>query len=299
MDQKKNMLFVYNPKAGKGSIKTYLSDIIYYFIKSGYKIRIHATQKKGDAIEIVHSIAHHPYDLVVCSGGDGTLDEVVTGIIKSETRIPIGYLPAGSTNDFARSLNISSHMLEAAKSVVHGREFPCDVGRFNEKYFIYIAAFGLFTDVSYETPQEMKNILGHMAYILEGVKSLSSIKSFALKLENADEVYEGDFIYGMITNSLSVGGVKHITGKDVSLNDGEFEVTLVRKPKNIIELNSILAAFVSQKLDSGYIVHLKSSGLKITSSEKMKWTLDGEYGGKYKTVSISNINKAVSILCSN
>lgn len=290
------MLFIYNPKAGKGNIKTYLSDIIQLFTKEDYIITIHATQRKGAAVETVCSMEPDMYDLVVCSGGDGTLDEVVTGIILGGHTIPIGYIPSGSTNDFAKSLNISNHFLDAAKLILHGKTFMCDVGIFNQKFFIYCAAFGIFTEVSYETPQELKNILGHMAYILEGVKSISSIKAYDLKVKHADEVYEGEFIYGMITNSVSVGGMKHITGKDICLNDGEFEVTLVRKPKNLMELNSIIAAFVSQKMESESIIHFKSSSLQISSSKDIKWTLDGEYGGAYKDVSVRTINKAVSII---
>ena len=226
-------------------------------------------------------------------------------MIQSGFKTTIGYIPAGSTNDFANSLKISSTMKQAAETVVHGTIFSCDVGRFNDDVFVYIAAFGLFTEVSYGTPQEMKNMLGHMAYILEGVKHLQNIKSYRLKvtsvLENGEtKIIEDDFIFGMVTNSYSVGGFKSIAGNvfkgRIALNDGLFEVTLIKMPKNPMELNSILAALAIQNIDTAYMYSFKSGKLIIESQEEVAWTLDGEFGGKHKLVTLTNDMQAMDIM---
>lgn len=296
-ENKKKVLFIYNPKAGKSKIKTHLSDIIDVFVQADYLVTVHSTQYPHEAVEIIGKTGNDEYALIICSGGDGTLDEVVTGMLLSGKTIPVGYIPAGSTNDFAKSLNISTNMVEAAREITNENVFQCDVGRFNEDVFVYVAAFGLFTEVSYSTDQQMKNTLGHMAYILEGIKSLSSIKSYKLHIEGENVVQDGEFIFGMISNSNSVGGLKNVTGRDVELNDGLFEVTLVKRPQNPIELNEIAAAFVTQKMDSKNITHFKTSWLKVESDEELKWTLDGEYGGAFNRVLVKNENKALSVLC--
>ena len=295
--KQKKILFVYNPKAGKAKIKTHLSDIIEVFNQARYEIIIYATQKQYDAKEIVTNIEKDTFYYIVCSGGDGTLDEVVTGMLEGKVNLPIGYIPAGSTNDFAKRLEISSNMVDAAREIIKENIFKCDVGKFNEDAFVYIAAFGLFTEVSYNTDQQLKNSLGHMAYILEGIKSLSSIKSYQLQIQSDELCESGEFIYGMISNSVSVGGFKNLTGKDVELNDGMFEVTLVKRPQNILELNEIATAFMTQKLESKHIVRFKTSSLNIKSEEEVQWTLDGEYGGEHKHVCITNLPQAIGVLC--
>ncbi len=290
----KKMLFIYNPKSGKAQIKNHLSDILNVFARGGYEVTVYPTQQRGDAGTIM--INRKPdYDLVVCSGGDGTLDEVVTGMMKSPFRTPIGYIPAGSTNDFGGSLHLPKQMVRAAEIIVNGRTFPCDVGIFNDDIFVYIAAFGLFTDVSYETKQDMKNLLGHMAYLLEGVKRLSSIRSYHMKVTHDNGVIEDDFMYGMITNSESVGGFKRITGKNVQLDDGVFEVTLIKKPKNAIELNEIYTCLMKNEINSKAIYCFKTSKITIEPTEPIAWTLDGEYGGTHEQVDIENCCKAMEI----
>lgn len=291
----KELLFIYNPKAGKGQIRNHLLDILDVFVKAGYEVCARPTQYAGEAVEIAADKSGN-YDLVVCSGGDGTLDEVVTGIMKSGCRKPIGYIPAGSTNDFANSLGLPKNMVSAAQAAVGGRLYGCDVGAFNENSFIYIAAFGLFTEVSYETKQEIKNVLGHMAYILEGVKKLTAIKSYHMKITTQDTVIEDDFLYGMVTNSVSVGGFKGITGKFVDLSDGVFEVTLIRRPKNLDELNQILAALTRQDIDTAEMYCFKTAYLKVESEEEVAWTLDGEFGGKHTEVIIENRKQALDIM---
>lgn len=293
--QKRKMLFVYNPKAGKAQIRNHLLEIINIFTKDGYEVTAVPTQAAGDAVRIVRD-REDIYELVVCSGGDGTLDEVVTGMLEGEKQIPIGYVPAGSTNDFANSLHLPKTMKKAAEVVVNGNLFPCDVGAFNDDKFVYIAAFGVFTDVSYETKQEMKNMLGHTAYLLEGVKSISTIKPFHFKVMHDGETIEDDFIYGMVTNSDSVGGFKNITGKNVSLNDGLFEITLIKMPKNPIELIMIAAALLNSDINTEYMYCFKSSEISFESDQEVAWTLDGEFGGNHKEVHIKNCEKAMEII---
>lgn len=291
----KRLLFIYNPKAGKGQIRNHLLDIIDTFVKAGYEVAARPTQYAGEAVEIAADAAKK-YDLVVCSGGDGTLDEVVTGIMKSAPGVPVGYIPAGSTNDFANSLRIPKNMKRAAEAAVGGRLYACDVGSFNDNTFVYIAAFGLFTDVSYETSQEVKNVLGHMAYILEGMKKLAAVKSYHMKITTQDAVIEDDFLYGMVTNSTSVGGFKGITGKFVDLSDGVFEVTLVKRPKNLEELNQILGALTLRDIDAAQMYCFKTSYIKFETDEELAWTLDGEFGGKHTTVVIENMKQALHIM---
>lgn len=288
----KRMLFIYNPFAGKAQIKNKLFDIINTFAKSGYEITVHPTENRGDGARTTKEKIKN-YDILVCSGGDGTLDEVVTGMMESRKSLPIGYIPAGSTNDFANSLSLPKNMVRAAEIITEGEEFACDVGAFNNDTFVYIAAFGMLTDVSYETPQEIKNVLGHMAYILEGMKRFS-LRAYHMRISCENMVLEDDFLFGMITNSTSVGGFKRITGKYVELNDGLFEVTLVKKPKSAMELNQIMTALVSGNIDADCMHCFKTAALVI-ESEEVAWTLDGEYGGKHEKVTIENKKEAIRI----
>ena len=290
----KRLLFVYNPKAGKAQIRTKLADILDVFAAKEYDITIFPTRKHDDARRVVKERSKG-YELVVCCGGDGTLDEVVTGMMQSGFRTPIGYIPAGSTNDFGGSLSLPKNMVRAAETIVEGRSFPCDIGSFNSDVFVYIAAFGLFTDVSYETKQDVKNVLGHMAYLLEGVNRLSAIKSYFMKVSYEDRVIEDDFIFGMITNSISVGGFKNITGKNVKLDDGVFEVTLIKRPKNPMELSSIMVSLLNRNIDSSYMYCFRTANLLLESEKPVTWTLDGENGGSHSRVEIKNICKGIDI----
>lgn len=293
--KKKKMLFIYNPHAGKANIRSNLLDIIDIFTKAEYEVTVHPTQTAGDAI-VVTKERSKDYDIVVCSGGDGTLDEVVTGMMQCPKKVTIGYIPAGSTNDFADSLHIPRNMIKAADAIVNGIEFSCDIGAFNDDTFVYIAAFGLFTDVSYETRQDVKNLLGHMAYLLEGMKRLSMIPSYKIKIHYQDEWIENEFMFGMITNSESVGGFKKITGKWVELDDGMFEVTLIKKPKNPLELNSILTALVLEDIDTEYMYCFRTDHIELESEEEIAWTLDGEFGGNHQKTIIVNCKKAINIM---
>lgn len=290
----KKLLFVYNPKAGKAQIRLKLADILDVFAAADYEITAAPTRGRGDARNIVRERSEE-YELVVCSGGDGTLDEAVTGMMQSGFRTPIGYIPAGSTNDFGGSLALPKNMVRAAETAVHGTNFPCDIGSFNKDVFVYIAAFGLFTEVSYETAQDVKNVLGHMAYLLEGMKRLSSIRSYQMKVTHDGETVEDDFIFGMVTNSVSVGGFKNITGKNVKLDDGVFEVTLIKRPKNPMELNSIMVSLLNRDIDSSYMYCFRTAALTLESGEPVAWTRDGENGGSHTHVEIKNLCKGIDI----
>lgn len=288
------LLFIVNPHSGKGQIKNHLLQIVDIMVKAGFEVTVYTTQEPADAARKVTEDGA-AYDRIVCSGGDGTLDEVMTGLMQSGMRIPIGYIPAGSTNDFANSLKIPKGMIKAAERAVADKPFSCDIGAFNEDTFVYVAAFGLFTEVSYKTSQQLKNIFGHVAYLMEGVKQLHDIPSYHLQVEYDGKVFQDEFIYGMITNSVSVGGFKGMTGKDVKLDDGVFEVTLIKMPHNPIELNQILVSLTNRVNDSTMIYSFKTEEVRVISSEKVAWTLDGEFGGEHGEVLIRNLKQRVEI----
>lgn len=294
MSQK--LLFIFNPHAGKGQIKNHLVDIVDEMVKAGFEVTIYTTQAQADATrKVVEDGAG--YDRIVCSGGDGTLDEVMTGMMQADLHIPIGYIPAGSTNDFANSLGIPKDMIKAAEHAVGDNLFACDLGDFNSDTFVYVAAFGLFTEVSYKTSQQLKNIFGHVAYIMEGVKQLRDIPSYRMRVEYDGKIFQDEFVYGMVTNSVSIGGFKGMTGDDVKLDDGLFEVTLIRNPKNPIELNEILACLTNMIDDSDLIYSFKTDCVRITAKEEIPWTLDGEFGGAHTEVTIQNLKQRVGIFC--
>ena len=293
---KKKVLFIVNPKSGKGSIRSKLLDIVDIFVKAEFDLTLYISQSAGDARAKAKEVEGR-YELVICSGGDGTLDEVISGMMECEKRSAIGYIPCGSTNDFAHSLKIPTSMTKAAEHIAAWKEFPCDIGRFNDDYFVYIAAFGLFTDVSYETSQDVKNVLGHLAYILEGMKKLTEIKSYPMKVESEEMTVEGNFLFGMVTNSTSVGGFRNITGKHVHLDDGVFEVTLIKTPQNILELNEIIQAVIAGKSENNkYFYQFRSKAMKFISGDPVAWTLDGEFGGYHEVVDVKNDKQALSLL---
>lgn len=291
----KNLLFIYNPHSGKGMIKENLSDIIDCFVKNGYQVGVYPTQERLDAKEqVIH--AAYQYDMVVCSGGDGTLNEVISGLMELPHKPVLGYIPAGSTNDFAQSIRLPKSFLEAADVAVNGMPIYVDIGSFGKKNFVYIAAFGAFTDVSYMTPQEMKNLLGHSAYLIDAVTKLTSLRTYHMTVTYDDNTIEDDFLYGMITNSISVGGFKGITGKNIVLDDGLFEVMLIKQPKNPLDLNVVLGALIGMDVKTDSIVNVKASRIVINAAEKVPWVLDGEYGGSPKKVKIVNNKRAVKIM---
>lgn len=293
--EKRKLLFVFNPHSGKAQIRPNLLSIIDIFTKAGYDVTAYPTQSQADAYNKVKEDGAN-YDHIVCSGGDGTLDETVSAINDAGLQVNLGYIPAGSTNDFANSLAIPKDMIKAAEIAVDGTPFLCDVGQMDGSTFVYVAAFGLFTDVSYQTDQGLKNMLGHAAYILEGAKRLGQIESFRVKVEANGEVYEDEWIYGMVSNSKSIGGFSALSGKDVELDDGVFEVLLIKMPKNPIELNETLACLLKQEFDFKHLYAFKSAEVTFTFEEPTCWTRDGEFGGSYTKVQIKNCHKQIPFM---
>lgn len=291
----KKLLFIFNPSAGRGKIKNKLFDIINTFVKHGYKVTVFPTQNKGDATQII-TRESELYDILVCAGGDGTLNEVISGQMFSGKVIPIGYIPAGSMNDVAHSLKISKEVKNAVQNIVTGSPKLLDVGKFNDKYFIYVAAFGAFTDVPYTTSQKNKNVIGILSYYLEGIKKISELKAKHVKVLYDDKVIEDDFILGFVTNSLYIAGFKNINYKKTSLNDGIFEMLLVKMPKNIFDLEAIISSLLNNKINENHLYYVQAAKITVIS-DSMEWTVDGEFGGVYEKVEIENCNNAIEIIC--
>ena len=286
----KNILLIINPKSGRLKNKSMLFNIIDTINKNGYLVTTRITQKVGDAQAFAKEGAKSElYDTIVCSGGDGTLRETVAGVFTSGCEVPIGYIPSGSTNDFARSMGISSDIRESARLAVCGKEHFLDVGRIDDAYFNYVASFGAFTSASYNASQSLKNMIGHTAYVLEGIKDLANIKAISAKFESDKDVYEGEYIFGAITNSTSIGGIVKIDDNLVEFNDGLFEVCLMKKPKNPVELTKIVRGAFNSDFTSDMYHFFKTSNLKIEMTSAIDWSLDGEkYRGKNKMEVVVN-----------
>ncbi len=289
------VLFVYNPFSGKTLIKNHLYDILNIFANAKYDLTIVPTTRKNEAKEYIKQNGHK-YSLIICSGGDGTLNEAINGLLLNGHDIPLGYIPAGSTNDFASSLKLPKNMANAASFITTNAAKAYDIGKFNESYFVYVAAFGIFTSVSYSTPQDIKNVLGHFAYVIEGLKSLSTIKSYEMEIKSNELNTKDKFIYGMITNTYSVGGLYKLDKKKVKLDDGLFEVLLIKEPKDILDLNEITSYLLGTIKDSSLIHHFKTSKVTFKTNENIPWTLDGEYGDSPNEITITNLNKVVRII---
>lgn len=291
----KKMLFIINPRSGKEQIRPRLLKILDIFVKAGYRPEVLVTQSQGHAREIAGKWGGR-VSMVVCSGGDGTLNEVISGLMHVKKKPVLGYIPAGSTNDFASSLKISKNMEQAAQTVVEGTPFAVDVGKLGERHFIYIAAFGAFTDVSYMTSQESKNVLGHQAYMLEAVKRIAQLKSYHMRVSCETEQVEGEFIFGMVTNTKSVGGFKGLINQEVELDDGEFEVLLIKMPKTPLDLNNIISYMFFKEEKNEYVHKFRAHELKVESELPVDWVVDGEFGGTYTEVEIVNCRQAIRIL---
>lgn len=294
----KKLLFVFNPNSGKGQIKNHLLEIVKLFSNDGYEVTVYPTKAEKDGYRhILKNIGR--YDRLVCSGGDGTLNETVNAVLESgRSDVPIGYIPSGTTNDFATSLGIPKDMTAAAEHIVSGEPVPCDIGRINgERYFNYVAAFGAFTAVSYATPQALKNVLGHQAYLLEAVKSLTTLKPYSIRLKADNSYAEGNYVYGMISNTKSVGGIKGLAGSYVDLQDGLFEVTLIKQIKTPVEMQQIMTAFLTQNYqECDMILSVKAKHIEVECGEPVSWTLDGEFGGEYKKTTFDVLDSAVKFI---
>ncbi len=292
----KKMFFVMNPFAGTRKANRYLPDIISIFNRGGYDVTVHMTEDQGDAERAVIRLAKQ-VDLVVCCGGDGTFNETVSGLLKSGTDIPIGYIPAGSTNDFANSLHLPDNILEAARQIVDGEPESYDLGSFGGRYFSYVASFGAFTRASYATPQNVKNALGHAAYLLEGIQELSQIRKTHIRMELDDgRVVEDDFLFGAVCNSTSVGGILTLDPKQVDMRDGKFEILLLRTPKDLSEIHECVQAVRKQQYNCRMLTFCSASSLRIFASPDMPWTLDGEREDGHAEVEIKNLHRAFRLM---
>ena len=291
----KKLLMIVNPTAGRSKPRGPLFDAAALFSQAGYLLSIRQTESPGDAIKIAAECGEDT-DVVVAVGGDGTLNQTISGLMSLEQRPLLGYLPRGSTNDFAASLDLPKNMLRAAAIAVAGRPFAIDVGKFGDgRYFVYVAAFGAFTEVSYKTPQETKNVLGHQAYMLEAVKRIAGLKSYRMKFFWDDQELEEDFILGMVTNTISIGGFKGLVQPRVALNDGEFEVMLVRKPRTPKDIQSIVSCLINKDAENDCVYMFRTSNLRMESEEIVDWTLDGEYGGGVKEICIENLREEIVV----
>ena len=292
----KKMLFVINPYAGMRKANRYLLDMISIFNRGGYQVDVHITEAPGDAQTVVSQRAGE-VDLVVCCGGDGTFNEAVSGLLHSGVDIPMGYIPAGSTNDFATSLDLAMDPVKAAQRLVTGQPEYFDVGSFNGRHFTYVASFGAFTKASYETPQNVKNALGHAAYILGGIQELSQLRSKVhMRLELDGEVLEDDFIFGAICNSTSMGGILKLDPKQVDLQDGLFEVLLVRFPQDITEVGECIQAVQKQTYNCKMMTFRSAKTIKITAEPNTAWTLDGEMDPGAEEIQIDNLYHAIRLV---
>ena len=295
---RKKMLFLVNPKAGQLEIRTNLLEIIHVFTAGGYDVTVHTTQRPGDLTEWIAAYGEQ-YDQIVCAGGDGSLNEAVSGLMQLENRPALGYIPGGTVNDVAHTLGISREPLKAAQDIICGVPQAIDVGRFcKDRWFTYVAGFGAFTDVSYKTPQSEKRLLGRLAYLLNGAKTLDKIRPIPMRMQVGDRIIEEEVLLGLVCSTTSVAGFRPKMSllKDVSLNDGLFEVIVVRNIVSIQDLNGIGTLLTKREFDPKYFHAFQTDRIRFEFPTPVKWTLDGEFGGALQSVEIENANKAVEIL---
>ena len=297
LNENKKILLVINPNAGKTKPMSMLSDILDVFTKSGFETIALSTKRKNDATDIVKNNGND-CNIVVCCGGDGTLNEVINGVMCLEKTIPIGYIPTGTSNDFATSLGLSTDYTEAAKDIVGGKLLAHDIGSFNgERYFNYVASFGTVSDVSYLTSQKAKNIFGQSAYIIEGFKALFKMRSFHATVEYDGQIIEDDFILGGASNSKSIGGVIRLKSEEISMNDGIFELIFFRKPRHPADVSRIASWMFKQNKDNESVIYTHAASVRITSEEYIPWTVDGEFEGYNKEVQIEAVHGSINFVC--
>ena len=289
------LLFIVNPRAGRNKPHGPLFDALAILSAAGYLIRIRQTAAPGDATEIAFREAAE-YDLVVAAGGDGTLNEVISGLMGLDAPPPLGYLPQGTTNDFAASLQIPRDPAAAAENIARGCLRALDIGRWNQRNFIYVASFGAFTRSSYTASQAAKNALGHFAYILEGMKDLSTLRPYPIRLTADGESLDGEYLFGAVCNSTSIGGLMKLDPERVVLDDGKFEMLLVRSPKTALDLQNLVLALLNQQYDSPGLVFRHVSALRLETEEDLPWSLDGEYAPSVPVVEIHNCRQALRML---
>lgn len=291
----KKLLLIVNPRAGKTKSRTPLFDAVARFSKAGYLVNVFVTEGSGDATRAAAQMGGD-FDVVVCAGGDGTLNETLSGLMTLPKRPQLGYLPSGSTNDFAASLRLSSYPVTAACTIIEGKPFRLDIGQHNDRYFAYVASFGAFTRASYSASQSTKNALGHLAYILEGIGDLDSLRPYNCRVEADGEVFEGDFIFGGVCNSTSLGGLVKLDPARVQMDDGKFELLLLRMPKTVIDLNNLITGITRMEYHQPGIIFRHVSSITLTTDGDIPWSLDGEYAPSTPRVEIRNLPGAVELL---
>ncbi len=289
------ILLIYNPYSGKAILKQHISAILEILSDDDTAVTIFPTKHQNHARELTERYAAE-YDCVICCGGDGTLNEVINGLMLLPNPPPIGYIPSGTVNDFASNFSLAKTPTKCAESIKNGTPTAFDVGTFNDKAFSYFAGFGIFTDVSHQTPQEMKNVLGRTAYILEGIKRLSSIPSYNVTIKTEKETISGDFLFGMVTNSITVGGFKKLSCGNIQLDDGLFEITLAHKPKSNADIQTLLQCILTGTSSPHCLYRANARTVEIVSEQAVEWNLDGEYGGLYSSATIENHQQALQII---
>ncbi|MEE0840054.1 MAG: YegS/Rv2252/BmrU family lipid kinase [Acutalibacteraceae bacterium] len=290
----KNLFLIANPSSGTGKIKSQLFNVINILSRQ-YRVTVHITTCRGDATRQAASL-DSSFDTIVVCGGDGTLNEVITGLMKNKNEYNLGYIPSGTLNEWSSGLKISKDMKKAAADILENNIIPLDIGKFGDKYFSYTASFGAFTEASYSAPQDIKNVLGKLAYLLEGVKTLENIRPIHLKFTCNDRVIEDNFIFGTISNSMSVGGVVRYDETVVELGDGLFEVLLLHYPKNLNDFNNLISAILTRDLSKNGITFLQTNKITIEDAGDVEWTLDGEYVPPQDTINIKNFHRAISFI---
>lgn len=291
----KKLLLIVNPRAGRTRSTTPLFDAAAHFSEAGYLLSVRYTQHPGHAAQLAETEGKD-FDCIVCCGGDGTLNETVNGVLRLEDPPPLGYIPCGSTNDFAASLSLPSDPLQAAKQISQSQGRWLDIGSYNGRPFVYVASFGAFTRASYAAPQSIKNDLGHLAYLLEGVKDLSTLRPYPATVTTEEEIFDGDFLFGAVTNSTSVGGLMKLQKDQVVLDDGLFELLLIPTPDSAAQLQALVHTLVHQDFTGGGVVFRHVSAVTVTSPEGFPWTLDGEYGDHAAAVEIKNLHRKLEFL---
>lgn len=294
--ENKKLLLIVNPCSGRAKMYTELLKVVEVFSYADYLVSVYPTKSRGDATQYVEKLNHDDFDLIVVCGGDGTLNEVIEGIMNSKNNIPLGYIPSGTLNEWSSGLNISRNIETAAKDIINGKKIKLDIGRFNDKYFSYTASFGAFTGASYSTPQEVKNVLGQSAYFFEGIKSLGTIKPIHMKITTEDRVVEGDYLFGAISNSLSVGGIVKYDKTPVGLNDGLFEIILIKNPDNIVKLQPLVDGILKHEFDREGIEFFRSEKFIVETDESVAWTLDGEYAKSNGKLTVENIHGTITFI---
>ena len=292
----KKLLLIVNPCSGRAKMRTELLRVVEILSDGGYTVTVYPTKARGDATDFVCTLQEDEYDRIVVCGGDGTLNEVITGLMKSGLHITLAYIPSGTLNEWSSGLGIARSIPKAAEDITAGKKIQLDIGRFGEKYFSYTASFGAFTDASYSAPQDIKNVLGQAAYFFEGIKSLGNIKPVHLRFKTKDREIEDDFLFGAVSNSMSVGGIVKFDESVVKLNDGQFEVLLIKNPDNILKLQPIIDGILKRDFAKEGIEFFTADSITVTGGDGLSWTLDGEYAKGEEEIVISNLHNAIELI---